>query len=153
MTRGRVISPLEVLTVYERCLPIGSVRLCIYNTRVDRARCNGRLPAEAKDVLEEVKTKVRKALFETDFQREDRLDKEFEALQMGRMTHAEFRSLWEEKTDELMEVGLVRMDESTTVPRLRRKYLSKVSNELRATVLSKVWSLDGKEKPSRKPVT
>ena len=44
-----------------------------------------------------------------------------------------------------------RADDSTYQSRLRRKYLSKLSPELRSTVLSKVWMLDGEERPARKP--
>ena len=102
-------------------------------------------------MLTEMKAKLRSMIFETTFQREDRLEKEFEALQMGRTSHAEFRSLWEEKLNECLEAGVYRADEATYEARLKRKYLSKISAELRSTVLGKVWMLDGEDKPSRKP--
>ena len=82
-------------------------------------------------------------IFDTEFQRSDRLEKEFDALTMGRSSHTEFRSLWEEKLDEMEEAGLVVMTEASVGPRLYRKYLTKISAELRSTVLTKVWPLDG----------
>ena len=151
VSRDGVITPLEVLTLYKKCLPVGGIRERAYTTLVGRAQRNGRLPGEASAVLAEMKAKLRALIFETNFQREDRLEKEFEALQMGRMGHAEFRSLWEEKLDECLEAGVYRADEATYESRLKRKYLSKISAELRSTVLSKVWMLDGEEKPARKP--
>ncbi len=103
--------------------------------------------------MDEVREKLKKAIMETSFQRDDRLDKEFEALSMARMTHVEFRSLWEEKLDEMEDAEIMELSLPSTVKMLHRKYLSKLTDELRSTVLSKVWPLDGEQMPSRKPAT
>ena len=143
------VRPLEVLTVYRRCLPAGSTRLQIYEIMLKRAQKKGRLPNEAKDVLDEIKARLRTAIRETDFQREDRLDREFQALTMGQKTHAEFRAQFEGKLDELEDADI---HHETKV--LRRYYLSKITDDLRSAVLQKSWPLDGELCPTlRKPMT
>ena len=95
--------------------------------------------------------KLKTVIYETEHQRFERLEKEFHAIEMGRSSHTEFRAAWEEKLDELEEAGVVVMTEASWPRRLYHQYLAKLTAELRQTVLSKVWPLDGEDKPSRKP--
>ena len=80
VSRDSVITPLEVLTLYKRCLPPGGIRERAYTTLVSRAQRNQSLPKEASAVLAEMKAKLRALIFETSFQREERLEKKFDAL-------------------------------------------------------------------------
>ena len=145
------VRPLDVLILMKKTLAPSSSRLRTYQTLMDRARKKARLPAEAAKVLEEIKARLNSMIRETSFQREDRLDKEFERLEMGRSTtHVEFRSLFEEKLEELedAEMGLA-SDKET----LKRKYLSKLQPDLRRAVLGQLWPLDGEEHQTRRPRT
>ena len=54
----RGVRPLDMLTVFRKTLPVGSVRLRAYDTHVDRARRTGRLPEDAAAVLEEMQIKL-----------------------------------------------------------------------------------------------
>eukprot|EP00969_Alexandrium_andersonii_P008851 386999-Alexandrium_andersonii.AAC.1 len=71
-------------------------------------------------------------------------------LTMGRQAHSEFRPRWEAIVEDMEAAGM-RPDIAPTV--LRRKYLEKLSDELRALVLSKEHPLDGAGKPPRAPRT
>ena len=66
------VRPLNALTVYRKALAEGSVRLRICENQAKRARKNGRLRLKAKEVLEEIKAKVKEAIKETSFQKTDR---------------------------------------------------------------------------------
>ena len=68
-------------------------------------------------------------------------------------THAEFRSLWEEKLEEVVRHQVIVLSDSTSEEKLHRYYHSKVTNELRHTVMGKLWILDGKDSPPRKTRT
>ena len=70
----------------------------------------------------------------TDFTKTDRVDKEFRALEQGRLSHAEFKAHWEEKLEDCADVGIKDVDDPKTLWRL---YLSKLNNEMRLTVMSK----------------
>ena len=105
---------------------------------VTRAQNKKRLPLEAKAVMDEIVVRLRKAIRETAFQREDRLEKEYHILQMGNRTHAEFRAQFEMKLDEMEDAGM-----HLDVGALRRNYLSKLTDDLRQAVLHKSWELDG----------
>ena len=146
----RAVRPLEVLIVYRKSLADGSVRQKIYDNIFRRARKARKHPEKAAEVLEEVKKKVKNAIRETDFQKTDRVDKEFQQLEQGKLSHTEFRAEWEEKLDELGEVGIKDVEDP---PTLKRKYLSKINKEMRLCILSNVWPLDGEGKPPRKPDT
>ena len=50
-----------------------------------------------------MRKKLKTVIYETEYQRFERLEKEFHAIEMGRSTHTEFRAAWEEKLDELEE--------------------------------------------------
>ena len=82
--------------------------------------------------------------------KQSRMDKEFEALQMGAMSHADFRALFEAKLQDMEECEGLDMPTEQT---LYRAYLNKIHGELRAVTLSKDWKLDGKDKPARRAVT
>ena len=144
------VRPLDVIVLLRKTLPDNSSRKRTYDTLVDRARKKGRLPDEAKEVLTELRARLTMVIRETPFQKEDRLDKEFEKLDMNRMTHVEFRSLFEEKLEELEDAGMGIASDAST---LQRKYLSKLEAGLRRAVMSQLWPLDGEELASRRPKT
>ena len=121
--------------------------MCIRDS-IKKARKSGKLPEYAAEVLEEVRTRLARVIRETPFQRQDRLDKEFEALQMGKLSHAEFRSLFEEKVEDMEDAKL---SMATCQDTLKRKYLSKLPHEFRRSVLSQLWPLDGEDKQPRRP--
>ena len=82
--------------------------------------------------------------------KQSRMDREFDSLAMGAMTHADFRALFEAKLQDMEECeGLDKPTEQT----LYRAYLNKIPGELRTVTLSKDWKLDGKDKPARRAVT
>ena len=89
-----------------------------------------------------------KAFRETEFQKQDRLDKECHALSMGARSHAEFRAQSELKLDEMEDAGM-----ASDSPALRRQYLSKLTDDLRQAVLDKLRPLDGEHALPRKPST
>ena len=110
----------------------------LYNTIVDRARRKEMLPNDAPKILDELKRRLGRLIRETGFQRKDRLDKEFENLEMGRKTHSEFRTLWEEKMEDMEAAGMEIVENKDT---LCRKYLSKLTTELRRAVMQQTWPL------------
>ena len=83
-------------------------------------------------VMEEIKERLREAFKETSFQLEDRVDKEFDRLEMGNMTHAQFDAEWDRKMDDLEEAGIV-----YAPSHLKRRYLSKITHNLRQAILEK----------------
>ena len=95
--------PIDVLNIFRRTLASGSTRMLIYDTIYQRASRRNRLPAEAKEVMEEVKERMSNAIKETLFQKQDRMEKEFHALEMVSKTHAEFRAQYELKIDDMEE--------------------------------------------------
>ena len=143
----RGIRPYDQLTVFRKTLPAGSVRLKVYDTAVKRARKAGKLPHDAKDVYEDIITKLRTVIKETPMQRQERVEREFHELHMGRLPHATFRTEWEHLLDEMEDAGVDMPTENT----LFRRYLSKITPEFRSIVLSRTYSLDGDDKPPRKP--
>ena len=77
------------------------------------------------------------------------MDKEFQALSMDKKSHAQFRVKFESA---LVDMGEASMDVPSPET-LYRKYISKISSDLRDAVLGKLWVLDGDDCPSRKPKT
>ena len=67
----------------------------VYDTTVQRARKPGRPPLEAIEVYDEIIVKLRGTIRETKMQRQDRVEKEFEDLAMGKLSHSAFRAEWE----------------------------------------------------------
>ena len=82
-------------------------------------------------------------------QKKVRLGHQFENLQQGGMSHADFRAAWTELIQSMKEAKMDVPSEET----LHRKYLMKLNPELRVSVLSKDWKIDGEDKPQRRPVT
>ena len=76
------LRPIDVMTAYRRCLPAGSIRLCIFDTCVNKAQKAKRLPGDATKVMEEIKVKLRHAIRETLMQWQDRVEREFAGLVM-----------------------------------------------------------------------
>ena len=78
-----------------------------------------------------------------------RLDRDFDSLQQGALSHADFRALWEDK---LLDMEDAKMD-MPTEQTLYRKYMCKLNPEIRTRVLSKDWKVDGEGYPARAPKT
>ena len=136
------------MTVYRKCFVNAGTRQLCYDNIHKRASIDGRLPHKAKDVLEEIKKAQKRLVRETQFQKQDRLDKQFDQLNMGAKSHGLFRTEFESLLISMKEAEL-----STAVDPLylHRKYLSKLTDTLRSAVLSKTWLLDGDSEPPRKP--
>jgi hypothetical protein len=100
------VRPYDMLTVFRKTLAPGGTRLKVYDTVVKRARKLGRLPLQAKEVYEEILVKLRRTIRETKMQRKERVEKEFEDLVMGKLSHSAFRAEWEYYLEEFDEAGL-----------------------------------------------
>ena len=119
--------------------------LC-YEGEIRRARRHNRLPHEADAVYQEIVVKLQQCIRETDFQRKERVEKEFRELEMGTMPHGRFRILWEDKLDDFIEANL----QMPNSEKLYRRHLAKLPYELKAAVTSQVWTLDGDGSQARK---
>ena len=82
-------------------------------------------------------------------QKKARADMAFAKCSQGGLTHAEFQVLWEEKLEQMREAGV----DMPTVDTLHRNYLVRLNHELRVSVQSKDWRIDGPEEPPRKTET
>ena len=78
-----------------------------------------------------------------------RLDREFDCMQQGGMSHADVRALFEKKLQDMREAEM----DMPTQPTQFRKYLQKLASHLRAGVMSQDYKLDGPSKPARAPET
>ena len=143
--------PIDLLVAYRQALIAGSIRLRIYDTIHDRANRQGLIPEQAMVVLEEIKDRM-KDIKETPFQTQIRLDNDFKGLTMGGRPHAEFRSLFEQKIDEMEEFECL-----VSPAALCRAYLTKITPDLRQAVMYREWPLDpgdgDKASMHRAPVT
>ena len=82
-TLGRTaVRPIDVMTANRRCLPAGSVRWRIVDTCVNKAQKDNRLPSDAARVMNEIKEKLKRAIRETTFHWQDRVEREFDGLMM-----------------------------------------------------------------------
>jgi hypothetical protein len=142
------VRPYDMLTVFRKTLAPGGTRLKVYDTVVKRARKLGRLPLQAKEVYEEILVKLRRTIRETKMQRKERVEKEFEDLVMGKLSHSAFRAEWEYYLEEFGDAELDLPSKDT----LYRRYLRKITPELRSAVLKQVWQLEPDGNP-RKPET
>ena len=95
------VRPYAMLSVFRKTLAPGSTRLKVYDTVVNRARKQGRLPEEAKAVFDELLIKLGRTIRETLMQRKERVEKEFDQLMMGKLSHSTFRAEWEYGLEEL----------------------------------------------------
>ena len=96
---------MDFLTIYRKCLPQGSVRARVYDTNLERAKKQGRIPDQAEAVTEEIRLKLRDLIKDTRFRMHERLEREFSELRMTG-SHVEFRSLWEQKLYELEDADM-----------------------------------------------
>ena len=143
------VRAIDRLVVYKRSLEPNGVRAKIYDHEQRVAMRKGRLPQEAQQVFEEIVAKQKRRIRETQMGKEERVDKAFQDLEMSRMTHAEFRGEFEGRIEDFIEAEMLVPDETT----LKRKYLTKITSDLREAVLNKLWLLDGEDNPGRKPRT
>ena len=82
-------------------------------------------------------------IWETLLQRQTRIDREFESLVQGGLSHAEFRALFEDKLQDIRECPGMDMPSEKL---LYRKYLAKIKPEYRLRVMQKDWKIDGGER-------
>ena len=136
-----------MLVVFKKTLAPGSTRLMIYETEITKAVKAGRLPFQAQAVFDEIVAKLKGAIRESKLQKQTRVENEFNAFEMGRLPHATFLAGWEKLLEALDDAGVAKPDPDT----LFRRYLHKLSPELRAQVLSRPFSLDAG--PPRRPTT
>ena len=122
----------------------------LYDLVFEEAQYDQRVPQDAADILEDIKTRQRNCVQESQFQRENRLEREYNALQQGKMSSAEFHAQYEKLANEMRRAG---MGIASDPEALRRNYLRKINSELSTKILSFTWELDGPDKPTRKPKT
>jgi hypothetical protein len=146
---GKKPRDIDRLNMYSSGFKEGSTRKKVYDNAVRKAIKDARIPAEAGEVLNEIRIELRTYIWETKLQKMTRLDKEFESLEQGGMTHSDFRALFESKLQDMDDSPM----DMPTVQTLYRKYLTKIAPTLRAQVLSKEWKIDGEDKPARAPST
>ena len=89
---GKKVRSYDMLCWYRQCLPNDSTRAQIYDTYMRRQRKLHRLPKDAAAVLEEIKDKLRGWIKETKYNRDERLENEFDVLNQGKMRHHTFRA-------------------------------------------------------------
>ena len=147
---GRVVTPYEIMMMLKRTLPMNSTRRREYDTIVEQARLSGKLPDKAQEVLKEIKEKLEATNVESSFQKMIRLSSEFENLQQGKSPHYAFRALFEKKVYQMQRAGMYQADD---VENLRTKYLIKIKEEMRSTIMRNTWPLDGERDYPRKPKT
>ncbi len=129
---GRKLRDIIWLLMCEESFPPRSTRHKVYNNWMRRAKRLKRIPEEAAEVMKEIRKELRTFIWETELQKMTRLDREFDALAQGNMSHADFRALWDNKLQDMEESG---MDMPTTIT-LYRKYLQKINPEMRTRILS-----------------
>ena len=82
-------------------------------------------------------------------EKEERVDNAFESLTMGRCSHAAFRGEFADRIGNFAQAEMPVPDASV----LKRKYLTKLTPDLKTAVLNNLWPLDGEDQPARKPTT
>ena len=73
---------------------------------MEEAHRQGRIPDEAKAVRKEILEAFEQYIFETHVQKQLRLEKEFDDLEMGTRTHAQFRLEWNKKIYKLEQAKI-----------------------------------------------
>jgi hypothetical protein len=147
----KAVRPYDVLNLYKKALPLGSTRLKMYDLMIKQARRNGRIPNEAKEVMEEIRVALRQIIRESALAKEERLEAEFNKLTMTNgMAHSAFRVEFQRQVLEMLQADLYIAHHPHS---LFRKYLCKISPELRSIVMKGTWELDGEGSLLRKPVT
>ena len=140
---------VDKLHMYGASFAEGTTRRKVYDNALRRATNRDRIPGDAKELLVEIRKELRTYIWETPMQKMVRLDKEFESLEQGGLSHADFRALWVSKLQDMEES----MMDMPTPQTLYRKYLTKLNPDLRVRVLSKEWKIDGEDMPARMPAT
>ena len=89
LNKGKTPMPWDLIQSCEKWLPAHSIRLATwyYNAQNRLARSENRIPHDAKEVLEELKDKLRVAIVETQHQKETRVE-DFNDLAMSKKSHA-----------------------------------------------------------------
>ena len=136
---GRKVKPMDFLTIYRKCLPQGSIRARVYDTNLERAKKQGRIPDDAEAVTEKIALSSAGQCKDTKLRVHERLEREFSELKMTG-SHSEFRSRWEQKLYELEDADMIMANANDD---LRRKYLAKLPDELRSVTMQRQWALDG----------
>ena len=114
-------------------LPEGGVRSLTVKTEYDRACRKGRLPKQAKEVLEKIRDEVALLLRESDLEKAEQLELMWAEISQGKSAHAEFRAKWNATLDDIDdELPQVRDPDS-----LYRRYLKAIKTDLRTAVLRK----------------
>eukprot|EP00973_Karenia_brevis_P034489 4756632-Karenia_brevis.AAC.1 len=147
---SKKIRDIDKLHVYGQGFKEGSTRRRVFENYIRRANREERLPAQAVAVLVEVRAELRTYIWETGMQKAIRLDREFNTLAQGRMSHADFRALFDARLQDMEDCPDYDMP---TGAELFRKYLTKLNPDLRAGVQAKDWRVDGEDKPPRAPKT
>ena len=130
------VRPYDMLTVFRKTLAPGSTRLKVFDTVVKRARKLGRLPAEAKEVFDEVVIKLRRTIRETVMQKQERVEREFDQLQMGKLSHSTFRAEWEYCLEDLEDAGVdLLSQDSFALPQVPSEALARVAGSRATTGL------------------
>lgn len=86
------IPPIGAFFVFRAALAVGSTQLKVYGAFHKRARKDLRLPREATGVYEEMLKKLPPVVREAAIQRQDRVERAFEALEKGRLPHSTDRT-------------------------------------------------------------
>ena len=130
---GRKLRGVDRLRLYGNSFKEGSTRRKVFDIALRIAISRGRVPDEAVEVLKEIRSDLRTYIWETPMQKKVRLDHQFENLQQGGMSHADFRAVWTDVIQGMTEAKMDLPSEET----LFRKYLIKLNPEFRKNVLSK----------------
>jgi hypothetical protein len=147
---GRKPRDVDRLHKYAFSFKEGSTRRKVYERAMREAIRLKRIPDQSGEVLKEIRAELRTFIWETEIQKMTRLDREFDQLVQGGLSHADFRALWLDKLEDIEECEC--MDKKTP-QQLYIKYLNKISPVLRSSVLSKEWKIDGNDRPTRNPKT
>ncbi len=145
----RAVRPIDRWTLYKQTLQENGIRWKIYCYMDRKATRLGRLPGEAQAVFEETVEAQKERLKETALKKKERVDDQFYRLSMKGKTHAEFRVAFEDAIEDFEDAEM----DVPTAENLHRKYLAKLSDDLREAVMNKLWPLDGEGTPPRKPTT
>ena len=145
----RKLRPIDTLLLFVGSFPEGSIRQAAADNEMRKARKDNRLPDDAKTVMEEVIATVRTYVSETDMQKKVRIEKKFEMLEQGTLSFSEFRTRWEEVMQDMKEADM----EIPCADRLFRQFVVKVRADLRTSVMTRDWKIDGPDKPGRLPRT
>ena len=147
---GRTMRDIDKLHLFGNSFPAGSTRRLVYDNFLRSKKREGRLPQDAGQVYVELIAMLKTYIWETELQKMTRIDKEFELLEQGSMSHADFRAIWDSKLQDMLDCKNMDVPTEQT---LYRKYLNKMHPELRVRILSKEWKIDGPDKNARMPKT